>query len=307
MLKKVAFGLFGAMLFASPVMAQNKVTIGVSLASDTNPFYIAMKKGIEARAKETGINVVFVTANEVVSQQMNGIQDLIARDVDAIMVSPIDTAAVAGAYEMATKAGIPVISVVRFANNPFEKKAVTYDWKSLGTNIGNWVVDKTGGKGKVAMIAGPAGAQLFRDLATGFREVVSKQSAMPVVYHKEVALTREQGLKQAEDILTAHPDVKVIYAGNDEIALGAAQAVQVAGKTGDIIVTGFNGVPPAVRAVKEGTLSLTYDVNSPRWGAVGLDVAVVYAKGGTVNDSDIKLSAIMIDAKNVDEVLKAPK
>ena len=75
-------------------LAQSKpVTIGVALASDVNPFYIAMKAGIEARAKELGANVVFVTSNEVVAQQVDGIQDLVARKVDGILASPIDAVA----------------------------------------------------------------------------------------------------------------------------------------------------------------------------------------------------------------------
>ena len=92
-------------------LAQSKpVTIGVALASDVNPFYIAMKAGIEARAKELGANVVFVTSNEVVAQQVDGIQDLVARKVDGILASPIDAVAVGAAYDSAGKAGIPVIS-----------------------------------------------------------------------------------------------------------------------------------------------------------------------------------------------------
>jgi ribose transport system substrate-binding protein len=109
------------------VHAADRLTIGVSLADDTNPFYIGVKRGIEARAKQIGADLAFVTANEVASQQINGIQDLIQRKVDALLISRIDTVAVAGAYEMAGRAGIPVVSVVRFANSPYEKRAVTMD------------------------------------------------------------------------------------------------------------------------------------------------------------------------------------
>jgi ribose transport system substrate-binding protein len=295
--------LLGLMIavFATSVHASDKPTIGVSFASDTNPFYVAIKRGVDARAKEIGVNVVYVTANEVVSQQINGIQDLIARKVDALLVSPIDTSAIAGAYEMAGRAGIPVVSMVRFSNSPHEKRAVTMDWKGLGAEIGDWTAAKVGGKGKVAMIAGPSGAQLFRDLATGFRGSIAKHPGMSVVFNKDVALTRESGLKQAEDALQSHPDLAVIYGANDDIALGAAQAVAAAGKAGQIVVTGL-----AVKAVKDGNVSLTYDLNAAGWGAVGLDTAVAYARGQVPTDAEIKVQYKRIDPSTVDEFL-APK
>jgi ribose transport system substrate-binding protein len=299
--------LLGALSAAQPSQAQTKVpTIGVSLASDVNPFYIAMKKGIEARASELGVNVVFVTANEVVAQQVDGIQDLVARKVDGILASPIDAVAVGAAYDAAGKAGIPVISIARHAVSASQSAYVTMDEKKIGEEIASWIVQRTGGKGKIAMIAGPSGAATFRNLADGFESVIKANPGISMVYRKDVALTRENGLKQAEDILVAHPDIVAIYAGNDELALGAAQAVAAAGRKGQIVITGLNGIPSALRAVKSGAIDLTVELNPVAWGRLGLETMVNYLKGDKPKN-DVAIKHVLVNAGNVDNFLAPPR
>jgi ribose transport system substrate-binding protein len=301
----VLIGISAASLIAGPSLAQGKApTIGVALASDTNPFYITMKKGIEARAKELGVTVVFVTANEVVAQQVNGINDLVARQVDGILVSPIDGIAVGSAYETAGKAGIPVISIARHATSPYQSAFVTMDEKAVGRDTATWLGKRIMGTGEIAMISGPPGATTFRAIDAGFDEGLKSYPGLQVVYRKEAALTRETGLKQAEDVLVAHPDIKAIYCANDEIALGAAQAVAAAGKQGQVILTGMNGIPPAVRAVKDGSLGMTVELNAVAWGRLGMDTMVEWLKGNKPN-GDVTIQHVLIDAGNVDAVLAA--
>jgi ribose transport system substrate-binding protein len=153
------------------------------------------------------------------------------------------------------------------------------DSKQIGRDIAAWAAQAAGGKGKVAMISGPAGANVFKDLADGFKETMAGQSGLNIVYEQTGALTRERGLNQAEDVLVAHPDVRVIYAGNDEIAMGAAQAVATAGKKSGIIITGLNGVPPALKAVTKGDMDMTVVVSPMVWGRLGVDMMNGWLKG----------------------------
>lgn len=292
---------FGA--WAMPVLAQQKVPfIGVALASDLNPFYIAMKRGIQERAKQLGIKVVFVTANEDVAAQVNGIQDLVARKVDGILASPIDSVAVASAYNAAAKAGIPVISIARHAETPAQAAFVTMDEPRIGTEIGNWIAQRIGGKGKVAMIMGPAGAATFRAIAGGVDAAFKKYPGITVVYRKDAALTREMGLKHAEDALVANPDLVAIYAGNDELALGAAQAVSAAGKKDQIAITGMNGIPPALNAVKSGAMGLTVDLGPVAWGHLAVDTMANYLKG-VKPAGDVAIQHTLVDKTNVEQFL----
>src|SRR5262249_32581600 len=114
---------------APPTRAQQKTTIGVSLAQDDNPFYIAMLRGIRARAQELGWDVATVSANEDKLKQINGVQDLIARGVKGILISPIDAVGVNAAYDAAAAAKIPIVSVARGSASPNQTIHVAMDEK----------------------------------------------------------------------------------------------------------------------------------------------------------------------------------
>lgn len=293
-------------LAAVPAAAQSNKTIGVALASDVNPFYIAMKRGIEARAKELGVNVVFVTANDVVAQQVDGMQDLVARKVDGILASPIDSVAVGNAYAAAARAGIPVISVARHANSPHQSAMVSMDEKKIGADIANWIIKRTNGKGKIAMITGPGGSATFRNIAEGFDGAMKAAPGLTVVYRKEAALTREMGLKLGEDALIAHPDLVAIYAAQDDLALGASQAIAAAGKRDKVVVTGMNGTPPAFQAVKSGAVGMTVELNPVAWGRLGVDTMVNYWNGVKPSNA-VSIQHVLVDQSNIDQVLARPK
>lgn len=265
-------------LGTTSIYGEQKV-LGLALASDTNPFYIAMRKGVEMQAGKLNWTVRVVNANEDVNKQVNGVMDLVAQGVTGILISPIDAVATGPAFEAAYKAGIPIISIARGAKSKYQTLFVAMDQIQIGKDIAAWSAKAAGGKGKVAMIAGPAGANVFRDLADGFRSEMTKHPGMTIVYGHTVPLTREQGLKNAEDILVAHPDIRVIYAANDELALGAAQAVAAAGKKKNIIITGLNGIPPALKAVMQGKIDMTVVLNPVAWGILGVKTMDAYLKG----------------------------
>jgi len=287
-----------ALAKAVNVAAQEAVTLGVSLSSDTNPFYIAMRRGIEDRARELGWRTRFVTANEDLVSQNNGVLDLVAQRVTGILISPIDEVATRAAYSAAAKAGIPIMSVARHADTPDQTLFVAMDEAKIGRDIADWVAKAAGGRGQVAMVAGPQGAATFRTLADSFSDEIAQWPGMPVVVRKEAALTREEGLRVAQDILVAQPEVRVIYCGNDELALGAAQAVAQAGRTGQVLVTGLNGVPPALAAVRRGDLALTVELNPATWGRVGVDTMATWLKGERGADR-VDVPHLLIDRANL--------
>src|SRR5438067_11902198 len=102
----------------APAAGQQKTTIGVSLAQDDNPFYIAMLRGIRARAQELGWEVATVSANEDKVKQINGVQDLVARGVKGVLISPIDAVGVNAAYDAAKAGNVPIVSVARGSTSP---------------------------------------------------------------------------------------------------------------------------------------------------------------------------------------------
>jgi ribose transport system substrate-binding protein len=302
----LAAGLAVAVSLAIPpaASAQEKTTIGVSLAQDDNPFYIAMLRGIRARAQELGWDVATVSANEDKLKQINGVQDLVARGVKGILISPIDAVGVNAAYDAAAAAKIPIVSVARGSSSPNQTIHVAMDEKRIGRDIAEWTAKKLGGKGKVAVLMGPSGAPTFKNLGDGYSEVMAKYPEIHIVFRSDGPLTRERGVKQAEDALVAHPDLAAIYTANDDVALGAMQAVNAANRKGKTLVTGMNGVPPALRAVKEENLAMTVELNPVEWGRLGVDVLAAFLKGEKV-DPRVFIKHVIIDGTNVDA--KLPK
>ena len=291
--------------FAGAATAAEK-TIGVALASDTNPFYIAMLKGIENRAKQLGYQVSVVTAEEDVARQLNGINDLIAKGVDGILVSPIDAKALCSAYDKAKAAGIPMMSIARGSACKSQVLHIASDEHRIGGEIAEWTAQKIGKKGKVAMLAGPSGAQAFMNFARGYEDVMGRYPDIEIVFRQELLLTRENGLKHGEDALVAHPDLSAIYGANDELGMGAAQAVAASGKKKQVIVTGLNGIPPAVRAVKRGAMDLTVALNPIQWGNLGVDTMDGHFKGRK-HDPRVYVEHVLVDKSNVDKFIRPKK
>jgi ribose transport system substrate-binding protein len=293
-----------ALALVPPGAAQQKITIGVSLAQDDNPFYIAMLRGIRARAQDLGWDVATVSANEDKLKQINGVQDLVARGVKGILISPIDAVGVNAAYDAAAAGKVPIVSVARGSTSPNQTIHVAMDEKQIGRDIAEWTAKQIGGKGKVALLLGPSGAPTFKNLGDGYAEAMAKYPDIQIVAKHDGPLTRERGLKQTEDALVANPDLAAIYTANDDVALGAMQAVNAANRKGKTLVTGMNGVPPALRAVKEGNLAMTVELNPVLWGRLGVDVLASFLKGDKV-DPRVFITHVIIDPSNIDA--KLPK
>ena len=284
----------------------NAGTIGVSLASDTNPFYIAMLNGMKKRAAELGHEVSVVNAEEDIARQLNGVGDLIAKKVDGILISPIDARALCSAYAKAKQAGIPMMSIARGSACKDQLLHIAVNETLVGSEIAAWTVKRLNGKGKIAMLAGPAGAQAFINFAKGYADEMAKHPGIKVVFRHEMLLTRENGLKYSEDALVAHPDLNAIYGANDELGLGAAQAVAAAGLKGKVIVTGMNGIPPARLAVKRGDMGLTVALNPVAWGILGVNTMDAQLKGRQF-DRKVYVDHVLVDAANVDKFLPKKK
>src|SRR3989441_6446914 len=191
-----ALMLPAALALTPPAAGQQKTTIGVSLAQDDNPFYIAMLRGIRARAQELGWEVATVSANEDKLKQINGVQDLVARGVQGILISPIDAVGVNAAYDAAAAAKIPIVSVARGSASPNQTIHVAMDEKQLGRDIAASTALKRAGKGKGALLMGPSGAPTFKNLGDGYAEVMARHPDISIVFRADGPLTRERGVKQ---------------------------------------------------------------------------------------------------------------
>ena len=173
-MKRLIIGTIFAAIAAAWSGAVDAKTIGVALASDTNPFYIAMLKGIQMRAEQIGYDVSVVTANSDVAKQIDGVNDLIAKGVDGILISPIDAKALCSVFDKAKAAGIPMMSIARGSACKSQILHIAVDEIRVGSEIAEWTAKMIAYEGKVAMLAGPAGAQAFMRFAKGYQDTMAR-------------------------------------------------------------------------------------------------------------------------------------
>lgn len=270
---------FAAALAAGPAAAENK-TIGVSLPEAQNPFYVAMGKAIEARLADRGYKAIVLSADANVNEQISNLNDLIAAAVALIIMSPLNLEGPAPAVKAAKDAGIPVVMIARKLDDKYKdlwEAFVGFNIEKVGRLKGQWVVDNLK-PGPVAMLLGPEGALFAIEQERGFREIV-EPAGFKVAFTRNSVQTRENGVKLAEDALIAVPGLKAIYASNDDLALGAAQAVKAAGMGGKVAVLGTNGIPPAIAAIHRGDMAMTVQLDPVRWGQLGADIGVDFVEG----------------------------
>lgn len=248
-------------------------TIGVSFAAPRIALYAGIQKGIQAEAKKQGVKVVFTDAGGDPLKQANDINDLIAKGVDGILVSAIDAKAVVAPLNSAKAAHIPVMTVARDVEDKSSRASyIGNDWGKSGTQIAQWTC-KNVGKGKIIMIKGPSAAPYVQEMTKAYKAVVGSADCpgMSVAHEVNVsALTSEEGLKAAKASLSAVPDAKVVYANLDDFLTGVVQAINEAGKTGQITVTGFDGIPSTLAMVRDGRVGYEIALQPKKWGATAL-------------------------------------
>lgn len=270
--------------------ASGDYTIGFSVSTLNNPFFVTLNEGAEAKAEELGADLTVVDAQDNASKQASDIEDLIQQEVDLIMINPVDSEAVAAAVESANMADIPVITVDRSAEGGEVVSHIASDNKAGGVLAGEYMLELLGEDNvQVAELEGIAGSSAARDRGAGFNEAVDGK--VDIVAKQTANFNRAEGLTVMENILQANPDIKGVFAHNDEMALGALEAIQSAGK--DIQVIGFDATDDAVKSVKDGKLSATIAQKPEEIGKKAMEAAVATLNGEDV-DADIPVELELI-------------
>ncbi|TFE23396.1 ribose ABC transporter substrate-binding protein RbsB [Cohnella luojiensis] len=261
--------------------AGGKVTIGFSISTLNNPFFVTLKEGAEKAAKAAGAELIVVDAQDDTARQIGGIEDLIQKKVSVILINPTDSDAVVSAVESANSAGIPVITVDRAANGGTVVTHIASDNVKGGQMAGDYILQAIGGKGNIVELQGKAGTSAARDRGEGFHKAVDGKDGVKVVASQPADFDRALGLTVMENILQSQSDIQAVFAHNDEMALGALQAIEAAGKKG-IVVVGFDATADAVSAVNAGTMTATVAQKPELIGQQSIETAVKVAGGEKV-------------------------
>lgn len=291
------------------------ITIGLSMQTLSAPYFVAQENAVKKKCEELGVKCVSMDAQGDVNKQIAGIEDLIAQNVDLIILNPTDPKGMIPSTKACTKAGIPVIIM----DNSIDPTA---DYVTLiqsnnvanGELVGQWLGEKMKGTPiKMALLSGNQGNMLGVDrregVIRGLTEAqlrLANKTSFTILTQGWGAWSTDGGLKAAEDILVAAPDINVIVAENDSMALGAVKAVTAAGKKDKILIcAAADGQKEALELIKKGEYGAT-GLNDPALVAsTTVDTAMKYLSGDTNIPKLIYTEPAVITQQNVDQYYRA--
>jgi ribose transport system substrate-binding protein len=295
---------------ASVQKDMSKVVIGVSNYTLNAPYYAAMSANIEKAAKAAGVkNVLATDAANDMNKQFADCEDLLAKGVDVLIINPKDPKAIIPVTKAASRAGVPVF-IIDSGVDP-SADFVSYIGADNVINsqlLGEYIAEEFKGREiRMAVLSGNKGnavglsrrGNLFYGLTEA--QLKLKNSASYIIKSQGWGgWNQQQGLKATEDILTAHPDINLLYAENDSMALGAVKALKERKMLDKVMVVGFDGQKEGYKAIIDGELAATA-LNSPRIIAnTAIEAIGKYLQGRNIPDRIIT-PAVLVTKENVKE------
>lgn len=251
-------------------------SIGLSVSTLSNPFFVTLADGAEAKAKEEGVELIVVDAGDDAAKQASDIEDLISKKISVLIVNPVDSDAVTPAVESAIAKGIKVIAVDRVVNGAEVDCSIASDNVAGAAMATEYLVELVGEGAEVAELEGVTGASATIDRGEGFHNVADEK--LTVVAKQTASFDRAEGMSVMENILQAQPGVKGVFAHNDEMALGALEAIG----DKDIVVIGFDATDDALASIKDGGMAATIAQQPDLMGATAVETALKLIAGETV-------------------------
>lgn len=255
--------------------------IGFSVSTLNNPFFVTLTEGAKKAASEKNVELVVVDAGDDDAKQTSDIEDLVSRNVGVLIVNPVDSDAVAPAVKSAMSQGIKVIAVDRGVNGVDVDCQIASDNVAGARMATEYLMELVGEGAKVAELQGVPGASATIDRGEGFHQVADK--SLQVAASQTANFNRAEGMTVMENILQSDGAIKGVFAHNDEMALGAVEAVAASGK--DIKIVGFDATDDAQKAVKDGKMAATVAQKPDKMGETAIETAVKIMAGETADKS----------------------
>jgi len=250
--------LFATLLLILSQWAVADYRIGVSIARVDDNFMTYVRNGLDAAAKKENVQIQFEDAQGDVVRQLNQVQGFINQKVDAVIVLPVDTSATANITRAAVEAKTPLVYVNRHPDErTLPKGVVTVASNDIeaGQLQMRYLAEKLGGKGNLAIIMGDLAQNATHDRTEGVKQVLKDYPGIKIVEQQSAEWQRNKGMDLTSNWLLAGSRFDAIVANNDEMAIGAAMALQQAGKAkGEIAIVGIDGLPDGLAAIKRGML-----------------------------------------------------
>ena len=282
-----------------------EITIGLFVKDSTTPYWRYLIKGAKDEAERIGGVKVIEYApikQQDIEEQLRQVEDAIQRRISAIAIAPIDSNAIAPALEKAVKAGIPVITTNTRAFYDGITSFVGVDNIDGGLMLGTYLAEKLNFTGNIVIVEGNPAGQTNIDRMEGFKKAFAKYPNIKILTSQPAMFRRDQAMSVMENILQTYSKIDAVVAFNDEMAIGAVQAIEAAGRKG-ILVTGFDGAPEGIKAIIAGRMVATLNQGPFEQGGYAVRAAVDVIQGKTISKW-ITTGGNIIDAKNAETELK---
>lgn len=236
-------------------------------------------------------------ASDDAATQANQLNNAVTTGAGVVIVNPTDSDAVVPSVEALNQADIPVVAVDRSSNGGEVASFVASDNVAGGAQAAAALAEAIGGEGEILMLQGIAGSSASRDRGQGFEEEIAKHEGISIVAKQTANFDRGEGLDVATNLLQAHPNVKAIFAENDEMALGAIEALGArAGE--DVIVVGFDGTNDGLAAVEDGRMLATVAQQPEELGAKAVEEAAKLLRGEDA-ETEVPVEVVTVKLDNV--------
>ncbi|WP_373820902.1 D-ribose ABC transporter substrate-binding protein [Jeotgalibaca porci] len=262
--------------------APSELVVGVSISTLNNPFFVSLEEGINNLAEENGTKIKSLDAQNDTAKQTNDVDDLIQQGVDILLINPVDSSAITPAVESANAKGIPVITIDRSSESGKILALVASDNVEGGEMAAEYIKQISGENVETVQLEGVPGASASRERGKGFMNIA--EESLNVIDSQTANFDRAEGLTVMENMLQANPSIKAVFAQNDEMALGAIEAIKAAGLSGSIQVVGFDGTEDGINSVKTGVLSATVAQQPEEMGRLALQAAFDHFAGITIDE-----------------------
>lgn len=264
---------------SAPAKSSNgKIVVGFSQMESNNPWRIAETNSImeEARKRADRFGLVVTDAQGQTSKQVSDVEDLIAQRVAAIFLAPREFEGLAPALQAAKEARIPVFLIDREAAGVAGEDYIAFlgsNFIEQGRRAAEWLIKETGGKAGIVELTGTAGSSVARDRSQGFMNEIKQHPAMKIIASQTGDFARATGQKVMENIIQSkNREITAVYAHNDEMAIGAIQALKAAGlRPGqEVLIVSIDGEKDALKAIINGEMNITVESN-PRFGPLAFE------------------------------------
>lgn len=276
--------------------------IGVSIARVDDNFMTYVRNGLDDAARQENVQIQFEDAQGDVVRQLNQVQGFLNHKVDAVIVLPVDTSATASMTRAAVAAKIPLVYVNR---HPDERKLPTGVVTVASNDIEagqlqmRYLAEKLGGKGTLAIIMGDLAQNATHDRTEGVKQILKDYPNIKVVEQQSAEWQRSKGMDLTSNWLLAGSRFDAIIANNDEMAIGAAMALQQAGKAkGEVAIVGIDGLPDGLAAIKRGMLVASVFQDPKAQAASAMQSAIKMIKGEPVT-ADVWVPFQLITPENL--------